>query len=122
MKYFAGLDVSDNETWVCMVDHNGTILKEGTVPTEPQAIAAFLNATGLKLERVGFEAGPLSPWLYHELLAAGLPVTCLETRHAKAALKAQNMKTDRNDARGVPSINSSINFQWASAHQAARRV
>ncbi len=104
MKYFAGLDVSDKETWVCIVDHDGAIIKEGPVPTEPQAIAAFLQATGLKLERVGFEAGPLSPWLYHELVAADVPVTCLETRHAKAALKAQNMKTDRNDARGLAQI------------------
>lgn len=104
MKYFAALDVSDNETWVCIVDHEGTIIKEGPVPTEPHAIVAFLHATRLKLERVGFEAGPLSPWLYHELLAGGVPVTCLETRHAKAALKAQNMKTDRNDARGLAQI------------------
>ena len=29
MKYFAALDVSDKETWVCVVDHEGTILKEG---------------------------------------------------------------------------------------------
>jgi len=82
MKYFAALDVSDKETWVCVVDHEGTILKEGPVPTEPAAIVAFLHITQLKLEHVGFEAGPLSPWLYHELLAANVPVICLETRHA----------------------------------------
>lgn len=104
MKYFAALDVSDKETWVCIVDHDGTIMKEGPVPTEPDAIVAFLQTTTLPIEQVGFEAGPLSPWLYHELLAANVPVICLETRHAKAALRAQNMKTDRNDARGLAQI------------------
>jgi len=90
MKYFAALDVSDKEAWVCVVNQDGTIIKEGPVPTEPDSIVSFLTATKLKLEHVGFEAGPLSPWLYHELLAAHVPVICLETRHAKAALRAQN--------------------------------
>src|SRR3974390_3159042 len=35
------------------------------------------------------------------LAEAGLPVICVETRHMRAALKAQINKTDRNDARGV---------------------
>lgn len=35
------------------------------------------------------------------LARAGLPVICIETRHAKAFLKAQVNKTDRNDARGM---------------------
>jgi len=89
---------------VCVVDQEGTIIKEGPVSTEPDAIVTFLTATKLKLEHVGFEAGPLSPWLYHERLAANVPVICVETRHAKAALRAQNMKTDRNDARGLAQI------------------
>ena len=34
-------------------------------------------------------------------LEASLPAICIETRHAKAFLKAQVNKTDRNDARGI---------------------
>jgi transposase len=34
-------------------------------------------------------------------IEAGLPVICVETRHMRAALKAQINKTDRNDARGI---------------------
>jgi transposase len=30
----------------------------------------------------------MTHWLYHSLDAAGLPVICIETRHAKAALQA----------------------------------
>ena len=35
-------------------------------------------------------------------MAADLPVICVETRHMKALLTAQQInKTDRNDARGI---------------------
>src|SRR5436305_13564533 len=43
----------------------------------------------------------MSQWLYSVLAEAGLPVICVETRHMRAALKAQINKTDRNDARGM---------------------
>jgi transposase len=56
------------------------------------------------MERVGIEAGATSIWLCHELLARNWPVICIETRHAKAALAAQSVKTDRNDARGIAHI------------------
>jgi len=104
MKYYAGLDVSLKTTAVCIVDHDGTVIKEGIRSSDPQAIAAFLRDTGFSFERVGLEAGSLAPWLYHGLFAAGLPVLCLETRHAKAALQAQTVKTARNDARGLAHI------------------
>jgi transposase len=34
----------------------------------------------------------------------GHPAICIETRHAKAAMQAQQVKTDRNDARGLAHI------------------
>ena len=47
-------------------------------------------------------AGPLSQWLVNGLAEAGLPVVCVETRHMKALLTAQQInKSDRNDARGI---------------------
>jgi len=101
MNHYAGLDVSMEETSVCIVDEKGTILREGRVASEPEAIASFLGAFRLPLTRVGLEAGQMSPWLCHELIAAGLPAICIETNHAKAAMQAQQVKTDRNDARGI---------------------
>ena len=38
---------------------------------------------------IGLEAGPLSQWLFSALAEAGLPVVCIETRHARTYLKAQ---------------------------------
>lgn len=101
MKYFVGLDVSVRETSVCIIDDSGKIVREEKVPSHPHDLSSKLVATGLHLERVGLEAGPLSQWLFDGLAAAGLPVICIETRHTKAFLKAQVNKTDRNDARGI---------------------
>lgn len=101
MDHFVGLDVSVRETSLCVVDASGTRLKETRVPTEPEAIAAVLEAGGFTPRRVGLEAGPMSQWLYAELAVRGLPVICVEAYHMRAALAAQRNKTDRNDARGI---------------------
>jgi len=104
MEYFVGLDVSLEATAVCVVDGEGKTIRESMVGTDPDALAGFLTALNLPLKRIGLEAGSMTHWLYHSLNAAGLPVICIETRHAKAALKAQMVKTDRNDARGLAQI------------------
>jgi len=104
MKYYCGLDVSLNSTSACIVNQEGQILREGEVPSEPAAISQWLKTAGFPMERIGLEAGGLTPWLCHELLAEDWPAICIETRHAKAAMKAQQVKTDRNDARGLAHI------------------
>ena len=102
MTHFVGLDVSVKETSVCVVDDTGKVIWEQKVPTEPADIIALLTSLGLAYGRIGIEAGPLSQWLVNALTAADLPVICVETRHMKALLTAQQInKTDRNDARGI---------------------
>ncbi len=104
MKYFAGLDVSLEETAICVVDEAGRILKETRAPSEPEALIAALREIGLPLERVGLEACSLTAWLHDELRSAGLPAICIETRQANAAMKTMPNKTDRNDARALAQI------------------
>jgi transposase len=101
MKHYSGLDVSVKETSVCVVDETGKVCREVKVPTHPEDLVRVLNDPSWRLERVGLEAGPLSQWLFSGLAEAGLPVVCIETRHAQAFLKAQMNKSDRNDARGI---------------------
>src|SRR3977135_4344354 len=102
MAHFVGLDVSVKETSVCVVDDAGKVILEQKVPTEPADIIALLASLGVSFGRIGIEAGPLSQWLVNALTAAELPVICVETRHMKALLTAQQInKTDRNDARGI---------------------
>jgi len=102
MKHYVGLDVSVKQTAICIVDETGKIVREAKVTTEPEAVVALLNDAGLGYARVGLEAGPMSQWMVTGLLAAGLPVVCVETRHMRVMLKAQQVnKSDRNDARGI---------------------
>src|SRR5215813_5965364 len=54
--------------------------------------------------RVGLETGPTATWLWTELKRRGLPVICIDARHAKAGLKMQINKSDRNDAAGIARI------------------
>ena len=101
MEHFAGLDVSVNETSVCIMDGTGRVVREVKVASEPDALLAVLNSGAYHFKRIGLEAGPLSQWLYSALGEANLPVVCVETRQMRAVLKAQINKTDRNDARGI---------------------
>jgi transposase len=101
MEHFAGLDVSVNETSLCIVDDAGRIVREVVVASEPDALLAVLTSGVYRFKRIGLEAGPLSQWLYSAFAEAHLPVICVETRHMRAVLKAQINKTDRNDARGI---------------------
>ena len=76
-------------------------MSEGTVISEPEAIAKYLmtKAAARNAKRIGLETGPTTTWLWHELQSAlGLPVICIDARHAKAALSMQINKSDRNDA------------------------
>ncbi|MBP0614846.1 IS110 family transposase [Jiella mangrovi] len=101
MKHYAGLDVSMKETSVCIVDETGAVCREMKVISHPDDLARVLQNPAWQIDRIGLEAGPLSQWLFSGLAEAGLPAICIETRHAKAFLKAQVNKTDRNDARGI---------------------
>jgi transposase len=101
MEHFAGLDVSVNETSICIVDDAGRIVREVKVASEPDALLQVLKNSTYRFRRIGLEAGPLSQWLYSALGEANLPVICVETRHMRAVLQAQINKTDRNDARGI---------------------
>ena len=104
MTYFAGLDVSLEETAICIVDEVGGIVREARAASEPDALVAFFDALGMTMERIGLEACSLSAWLHHGLSEAGIPAVCIETRQAKAAMGAMPNKTDRNDARGLAQI------------------
>ena len=43
MKHYAGLDVSLEETAICVVDGTGRIVKEMRAPSEPEALVTALR-------------------------------------------------------------------------------
>jgi len=104
MEYFAGLDVSVDDTAICVVGDDGQVVLETAVETDPVMIAEALRRYAGRLRRVGHEAGSLSPSLHTGLLEIGIPAVCLETRHVRAALSAQRNKTDAADALGIAHI------------------
>ena len=104
MGVFAALDVSQEQTAICVVASDGTILAESKVVTCPDAIASWLSSWKEDIERIGMETGPLAVWLWNALRARNLPVICLDARHANGVLKIMPNKTDRHDARGLAQI------------------
>lgn len=104
MDYYAGLDVSLEETAVCVVDATGVVVKEAKVASSPEALIGFFERLGLVMGRIGLEACSQTAWLHERMSSFGLPVVCMETRQAKAAMGAMPVKTDRNDARALAQI------------------
>ncbi len=104
MDQYAGIDVSLEQSSICVVDATGRIKREGKVSSDPQGLIAWFASLGMNLTRIGLEAGPLSQWLYVGLKQAGLAVELLETRHVRAAFKTMPVKTDRTDARGIAEL------------------
>lgn len=104
MEHYVGLDVSLKQTSICVVNQAGSVVREGVVDSDPEAIAQFVRLKAPNTVRIGLETGPTATWLWTELNRLGLPVICIDARHAKAVLKMQINKSDRNDAAGIARI------------------
>src|SRR3954465_1486246 len=86
----------------CALSIKAENCREKKVVTHPDVLVAVLSDPAFNFERVGLEPGPLSQWLFEGRAKAGFAVLCIETRHTKAFLKAQQPnKSDRSDARGI---------------------
>lgn len=100
MDEYIGLDVSMKETAVS-IRRDGKRVWRGKCLSDPAAVATLLRKHAPSPARVVFETGPLSVWFYHALCEEGVPVICIDARHAKAALDMAANKTDANDADGL---------------------
>ena len=101
MDQYVGLDVSLKEVNVCVLDAKGTVAFEGRSASDPASLAALIRAKAPRAVKIGLETGSTSGWLAYALTAEGLPVVCMDARHAHAALSIRPSKTDRSDARGL---------------------
>ncbi|MEA2697546.1 MAG: hypothetical protein QOI66_1817 [Myxococcales bacterium] len=66
MVHYVGLDVSLKQTSICVVDQAGSIVREGVVDSDPEAIAAFVRSKAPEAVRIGLETGPTTTWLWTE--------------------------------------------------------
>lgn len=104
MNMYAGLDVSDKSTHICVVDGDGTVLRRDVVASDPEVLARWFGKYCPGLTRVVLETGPLSTFLYHGLVERGIPIECICARHAKGVLAARVNKSDVHDAEGLAQI------------------
>jgi len=101
---YAGLDVSDKETAICVLSANGDIVLETSAATNAAAIGDVLKPYRRVLDKVGHESCAKAMWLNRELIRKKWPAICLDAMHTHAALAANKNKTDRNDARGIAEV------------------
>ena len=101
MSIYAGLDVSDKSTHVCLVNAEGEVLRRDVVASDPEAMAKWFERHCPDLVRVVLETGALATFLYHGLTERGVPVECICARHAKGVLSARVNKSDVHDAEGL---------------------
>ena len=87
------------ETKIHVLDEEVRRVWRGRCRSEPGAIAAALRKHAPEAVRMGVETGPLTTWLWTELIADGWPMVCLDARHAEKAL---DMKVNKTDANGTP--------------------
>jgi len=104
MTIYAGLDVSDKATHVCLVDAEGGVVRRDVVASDPDMLAKWLKRHAPGLARVVLETGPLSTFLYHGLAERDVPVICICARHAKGVLSARVNKSDVHDAEGLAQL------------------
>ena len=44
MEYYVGLDVSLKQTSICVVDQTGSVVREGVVDSDPEAISVYVRS------------------------------------------------------------------------------
>src|SRR4051812_31978496 len=71
MEQYVGLDVSQEQSSVCVVDGGGKVIWEGKCASTPEAIAATIRTRAPEAVRIGLESGPLSAWHWLRAAEAG---------------------------------------------------
>ena len=105
MEVYIGFDISLQSTHICVVDSEGNLVQEAVTPSDLPALDCWLcnHSKNWSIKRIVFETGQLSTHFYHGLRQSW-PVICIDARHAHGTLKAQRVKTDQHDARGLAQI------------------
>lgn len=106
---YCGIDLASKSSSICIVDAQGTVLREVEVPTETGDFAKVLSDLGPL--KVIVEASPLAEMAARLIEEQGHEAVVVDARLAKQLMKAKK-KTDRRDARTLAEIGRS---GWYSA-------
>jgi transposase len=66
MALYGGLDVSLEETSICVIDESGHKVWQGVSSSESAAIAERVMVHAPEAVKVGFETGPFCTWHWPE--------------------------------------------------------
>jgi transposase len=87
---------------------------EAKVASEPEALVCFFKELSFPVNRIGFEAGPLSQWLHAGLTQAGFEIALLD-----AACESGIVGDDREDGpQGCVWACTALRMRWFQPVQA----
>lgn len=104
-RLWAGLDIGEDNSFLCAIDAENQLVFERSLQTDSLAIAAVLDEVGARrIEYIAVEAGAIALPLVRALRAAGYTILVCETRQVSRYLRVRVNKTDTNDSRGLAEI------------------
>jgi hypothetical protein len=107
MKQYVGLDVSQRETSVRVIEYAGRTIDYGTVKSDLGALTELLRKRAPHAERIGFKTGPMASWLWHELRRVDLPVVSIDSP-ACCPLRSHEPRVIRITQRDWPNWSESV--------------
>ena len=122
MRKVVGLDISLQETAVCVMERDGQVVWQGKVTSEPGPLVDKLKLWADEIDIVGLEACPLADYLHRGLVTANFNAVCIETRHAQRFLSTRPVKTDKNDAHGIAQMMRLGHFRPVNVKTAEAQV
>jgi transposase len=90
-----GLDVSDRDCTVCVLDEDGEVIEESVIRTTRRSIQSRFS--GRERLRVVLETGVHANWMHDELEGLGHEVIVANARRVRSICEA-DQKNDRSDA------------------------
>lgn len=114
-RIWAGLDVGEEQTRICLVGDGGDILLEKKASSLDAVLDVLAPFAAVAEVRVVLEAG-MANHLTRRLRESGCPVTVIDTVTANRVLSIRRNKTDTNDARGLADLGRMLRKDAASVY------
>jgi transposase len=104
-RAWAGIDMGMTQSFLCVIDENGTELIAEPVATDAEHIRLLLKGlVDYEVEQIAVEAGGTGMHAIRELLEEGMPVAIYEAQRVSKYLRIRPNKTDKSDAAGLAEI------------------
>ena len=95
-KLTIGLDLGDRNSRYCVLDEQGEVIREGSVPTTRKGLDRVLGA--MHRGRIALEVGTHSPWVSRHLTRLGYEVIVANARRVRLITESSR-KDDKLDAK-----------------------